>query len=159
MNLRFCGSVLFVKDIKSSRFFYEALLGQKVGLDFGLNVSFGYFALWQTDAAFEIIHRNPRHEIGTGDEFELYFESPDIVETYNKIQEYGVVFVNEMTEQPWGQMSFRFYDPDHYLVEIGEAMSAVNARLFRSGMSIQEIAAKTHMPEETVKADIDKFQS
>jgi hypothetical protein len=38
--------------------------------------------------------------------------------------------------------------------KIGEAMSAANARLFRSGMSIQEIAAKTHMPEETVNSDI-----
>jgi hypothetical protein len=35
-------------------------------------------------------------------------------------------------------------------------MSETNIRLFRSGMSIQEIVAKTHMPEEMVRADIDK---
>jgi predicted enzyme related to lactoylglutathione lyase len=156
MNARFCGSVLFVKDIKQSRIFYETFLGQKIDMDFGLNVSFGYFAIWQADAAFEIIHRDPQHKIGTGDEFELYFESLDIVEAYEKIKEYGADFVNEMMEQPWGQMTFRFYDPDHYLVEVGEPMSETNIRLFRGGMSIQEIVAKTHMPEEMVRADIDK---
>jgi predicted enzyme related to lactoylglutathione lyase len=156
MNARFCGSVLFVKDIKRSRMFYETLLGQKIEMDFGLNVSFGYFAIWQADVAFEIIHHNPQHKIGTGDEFELYFESPGIAEAYEKISEYGAEFVNEMTEQPWGQMTFRFYDPDHYLVEVGEPMNETNRRLFRSGMSIQEIVAKTHMSEEMVRADIDK---
>jgi hypothetical protein len=34
----------------------------------------------------------------------------------------GIVFVNEIMEQPWGLKEFRLYDPDHYMVEIGEPM-------------------------------------
>ena len=73
------------------------------------------------------------------------------------VKEYGVDLASELSEAPLGQISFRFYDPDHHLVEVGETMSAANVRLFKKGMSIPEIAAKTHLPEEIVKADIDKI--
>lgn len=156
MTFRFCSSVLFVKDIKRSRSFYEAVLGQKVEIDFGPNVSFGCFSLWQADHAFELIHRNAGRAIGTGDQFELYFETPDIDRAHEIVGNEGVALATEMSEQPWGQRAFRFYDPDHYLVEVGEDMSAVNVRLFRSGMSIAEIVAKTSLPEQVVRADIEK---
>ena len=53
MDITFQGSVIFVRDITTSRRFYEGILDQEVEMDFGLNLGFkGGLALWQVDHAF-----------------------------------------------------------------------------------------------------------
>jgi hypothetical protein len=46
----------------------------------------------QSAAAFEIIHRNPCHEIGTGDQLELYFESSDINEAETYLKKWALLY-------------------------------------------------------------------
>lgn len=156
MRIHYCSAVLFVKDVKLSRDFYEKLLNQKPEIDMGVNISFGSFALWQQDHAFEIIHGNPKHQPGWGETFEMCFESPDIEELYEKVKKEGVKLVHELFEQPWAQRVFRFFDPDHNVVEVGEPMDAVIVRLSVSGMTPAEIAHRTGYTEEMVKSIINK---
>lgn len=160
MNINFLSSVLFVKDINVSRQFYESLLKQEIEMNLGLNINFkGRFALWQMDHALQIIHGKPYVDTGAnqGEQFELYFESDTIDETYETIKKSGTEFVHEILEQPWGQKVFRIYDPDRYVVEIGEPMDIAILRLFKSGKSISEVAGQTAMPEEIIKAIHDSL--
>ena len=64
MTIQFQSSVLFVKDIAASRRFYEKLLGQTVDIDFGPNVGFKGFSIWQIDHASEMIFERPSEVAG-----------------------------------------------------------------------------------------------
>ena len=51
----------------------------------------------------------------------------------------------------------RFYDPDGYLIEIGESMDMVINRYFQEAMSAKEISERTSMPMEIVKMILSKL--
>lgn len=58
MSIKYCSSVICVKDVQKSRQFYESLLEQKVELDHGECVAFaGGFSLWLADHASRILFR------------------------------------------------------------------------------------------------------
>jgi catechol 2,3-dioxygenase-like lactoylglutathione lyase family enzyme len=56
-----------------------------------------------------------------------------------------------------GQKVIRLYDPDAYIIEVGESMEHVCYRLSREGMSDMEIMESTMMPKAFVKAARDKY--
>ncbi len=136
MDIRYQGPVIFVEDVDRSREFYDGLLGQEVNIDMGLNVSFkGGFALWQVDHASEMIygHAPDRTDRLGRQNFELYFETPDLDALSVRLSEAGVEFVQSLREQPWGQRVFHVHDPDGHVVELGELMDAVFVRLLDQG--------------------------
>jgi len=144
--------VLMVKDMERSRRFYETVLSQEVAMDLGVNVGYtSGLALWQQDYALNVIH-GKKTEPKSGNMIEVYFESADIDEMYSAVRSYGSEFVHEIREQPWGQRVFRFFDPDNFIIEIGEPVDALVRRLSREGMTISEIVKKTTMPEDVVRA-------
>jgi len=144
--------VLMVKDMERSRRFYETVLSQEVAMDLGVNVGYtSGLALWQQDYALNVIH-GKKTEPKSGNMIEVYFESADIDEMYSAVRSYGSEFVHEIREQPWGQRVFRFFDPDNFIIEIGEPVDALVRRLSREGMGITEIVKKTTMPEDVVRA-------
>ncbi len=51
---------------------------------------------------------------------------------------------------------FRLYDPDGFVVEIGESMDVTIKRLSLGDPSVEAIAAKTFMPIEAVRAILGK---
>ena len=63
----------------------------------------------------------------------------------------GVEFLHELKTEPWGQQTFRFFDPDHHLVEIGERMEAFITRVFEESGSVEATCQRTGVPEETVR--------
>lgn len=81
---------------------------------------------------------------------ELYFETEDIEAAQARLRQAGAEFVHAVQEQPWGQRVMRVYDPDGHILEIGETLDAAMARLYRHGLSIDEIHRKTGMPVEEV---------
>ncbi len=114
----------------------------------------GGFSLWQADHASHILFGRddairPAHDDHRG---EMYFEADDIEEAMALVSRSGARFVHGLVEQPWGQRVFRVYDPDGHIVEIGEPMAAVIKRFLKSGMTIEEVAPRTSMPLEIVKA-------
>ena len=54
-------------------------------------------------------------------------------------------------EQPWGQRVMRFYDPDDYIIEVGEPLDAVVKRMAQQGLTEEEIAERSSIPLEFVQ--------
>jgi catechol 2,3-dioxygenase-like lactoylglutathione lyase family enzyme len=148
MTLQFQSAVLLVKDIAASRYFYEGLLGQTVEMDFGPNIGFKGFAIWQVDHASQMIfERLPEAVKRLGqDNFELYFETDNLENVWTSLTAANTPVVHPLREQPWGQRVLRVYDPDGHIVEIGEPMPLVIRRLLAQGMAPAAVAQQTGMP-------------
>lgn len=162
MPVRYHSSVICVSDMKRSRQFYEGLLGQKVELDHGECVAFaGGFSLWLADHASRILFGREGAIAPEGDDHrgEMYFEADDLDGALALVSRSGARFVHPLVEQPWGQRAFRIYDPDGHIVEIGEPMTAVIRRFLKQGMTIEEVALRTSMPPEIVKAVAGEIRS
>ncbi len=133
MDLNFISSVLFVKDINSSRQFYEGFLQLKVESDHGPNIAyFGGLSIWQIDHAYENIFRdlsNDQIKEKIGYQYELYFETENIHKVFNSAVENKIEIMHGITKHPWEQEGFRVYDPDHNIIEIGESMQLVMERI------------------------------
>lgn len=148
--MRYVSSLITVKNMELSRYFYETLLSQKVMADYGENLAFeGGFSL----------HDRGHFEGLTGlhgseerpDRFELYFETDTPEEAEAMLKSARVEFIHSLKEQPWRQKVLRCYDPDGTIVEIGESMKTLTARLFGEGMTLEAIAEKFKLPLESVK--------
>lgn len=146
--------VLFVQDIDTSKKFYQNLFFLELENDFGENISFkDAFSLWNKQRAEEIIfqEKNDHSAKNTRKNVELYFESKNIEEIWNKLKNKDIQFIHGLKEEPWGQRTLRFFDPDNYIIEIAEPMEALIIRLFREGHSESKIALKTQLDIHIVK--------
>ena len=149
-DCRLTAFVLFVSDIEQSKRFYRDLLGLEIAMDIGVNVGFtNGLALWQKEYALNVIHGTGTPPV-KGNDVEIYFETGSIDKAWEIVCSQGVEIVHEPREQPWGQSVFRAYDPDRFIVEFGEPMPAAILRMYREGMTEEEIAKKTTMPAEVV---------
>ncbi len=148
-------TVIFVEDIEVSKEFYTRYLGFSVEHDFGKNIILSNgLTLWEI---------NPEHIVGKqletkieSNRFELYFEDDTIQEAFEKLERAGVKFLHTLHEEPWGQCTFRFFDPDNHLVEIGEPLPVFVRNMSAKGLSPEQISAKSGIPPETVRALIGK---
>ncbi|WP_342439693.1 VOC family protein [Paenibacillus sp. FSL L8-0436] len=158
--IKFISSVLFVKDIAVSRMFYEEILDQQVEIDYGVNIGYlGGFSVWRKDVAHQNIFRDNKAEIeliGSGNQqIELYFEVEYIDEVYKKLKDHQIEFVHDIFEQPWGQRVVRVYDPDKYIIELGEPMNVVIKRYYETGMTLEEVAERSLTPISIVRSVIN----
>jgi catechol 2,3-dioxygenase-like lactoylglutathione lyase family enzyme len=146
-------TVLFVRDINLSKCFYVNILGQKIKDDFGRYIGFeNGFGLWQGEFALETIYSKKKVMMTYGlDNCEVYFEIVDLETLSKKLKNEGVTFIHPIQEHPWGQRSFRIYDPDGHIIEFGEPISGVVRRYCQQGLTINEIAEKTTLPLEMVE--------
>jgi catechol 2,3-dioxygenase-like lactoylglutathione lyase family enzyme len=153
VGVRFSSAVILVEDIGVSRKFYEGLLDQTVMMDHGENVLYaGGLSLWEVKKAYRIIFdREATGKTRLGrDNFEVYFESGDVEAVYGRFVDAGIETLQPVHEEPWGQRTFRCYDPDGHLVEVAEPMDALARRLSGEGMTPVEISRRTTMPMEFV---------
>lgn len=153
MKPRFYSSVIFVADIERSKVFYCDQLEQTIKYDFGKNVELqGGLTLWEIRPGHIIPEKLEIISVRNTsiNRFELYFEFDEIEFIYNNLKSTGVEFLHEIHEEPWGQRTIRFFDPDHHLIEIGESLHCFVDRLFRKFKSITQISEKTGIPMETV---------
>jgi catechol 2,3-dioxygenase-like lactoylglutathione lyase family enzyme len=151
--MRFICPLIVVNNIEISRSFYEQVLNQKVQYDFGENVSFeSGFAIHLKSHFSDLINKSENDIIQKSNNFELYFEEEDLDSFLHKLKDIDPVeYVHVLKEQPWGQRVIRFYDPDMHIVEVGEPMESVAKRFLSKGLSIEETAKRTLMPEEFVR--------
>jgi len=153
MNLKNSSIALFVKDIKVSKTFYCDILGLEVEFDFGGNIIFkGGIAIWQIDPN-HIIPKLLGNSLGDSqsNHFELYFETESLDEDYSTLCSAKVKFLHEIHEEPWGQRTIRFFDPDNHLIEIGESMRGFVTRMLNSGMTSEQVSAKTGITIEDIE--------
>jgi len=152
--------LLVVEDMERSRKFYEDLLGQKVILDFGANITFeGDFSLQTKESWRGFIGDSEDTIVLRSNNFELYFEEKQFDNFVQKLKGYGVELIHDVREYPWGQSVIRFYDPDMHMIEVGESMVSVIRRFHDQGLSVKEIAQQTQHPLEFVRSALnEKFQ-
>lgn len=148
--MNYQGCLLAVRDIETSKRFYEQVLHQNAVMDLGAHVTFEGFSLQQGYAELLEI---PENCVKQGsNSFQLYFEVADLDQVYLELKNAaGLQWVHHIKEYPWGQRDLRVYDPDKHIVEIAEDMQTVMKRFFNQGMSVEEIAARTMFPVEAAK--------
>jgi catechol 2,3-dioxygenase-like lactoylglutathione lyase family enzyme len=148
-------TVIFVKDIEVSKEFYTRYLGFSVEHDFGKNIILSNgLTLWEINPEY-IISKQLETKIESN-RYELYFEDDNIQEAFGKLERAGVKFFQTLHEEPWGQRTFRFFDPDKHLIEIGEPLPVFVRNMSAKGFSPEQIAAKSGIPPETVRTLIEK---
>ena len=150
--------VRLVEDIERSKHFYNTILGQSIVNDFGRNVVFeGGLSIWQRDYALNLIFQGKGDEIDVGgNNFEIYFETEDLDNLYDRLVSEKVEVIHEVMEHSWGQRGFRVRDPDGHIVEFSESMESVVRRLNMQGLSIEEISEKSMMPVEFIEVALKK---
>jgi catechol 2,3-dioxygenase-like lactoylglutathione lyase family enzyme len=159
MDLSNCSTALFVKDIGISKDFYIGLLGMEVELDFGKNVIFrNGFAIWEIQKN-HIIPANLGMEKLTdqsSNRFELYFETENLTEVFEILKSKNIKFLHEIHEEPWGQQTIRFFDPDNHLIEAGESLRQFVRRFYEQGLTFEQVSKRTSVPVDEVKRLINR---
>ncbi len=154
MKPKFVCPLIAVSDMERSKKFYIKLLGQEIENDFGENVGFkGGLSLHEVNHFHGLIEKEYQEEGSLGkDNMELYFEEDQVEEMSDKLKAAEVEFLHELKTQPWQQRCMRFYDPDKYIIEVGESMEAVVRRLSGEGLSPEKINEACMMPLEFIEA-------
>ncbi|HOI41245.1 MAG TPA: VOC family protein [Methanobacterium sp.] len=153
MAINYICPLLAVQDMEKSKKFYTELLEQELEIDHGANVSFkAGFAIHDARHYQELLRESSPIKTDVKKNFmELYFESDDLEGIQDKLESDNVRFVHKITEQPWGQRVMRFYDPDDYIIEVGEPLDIVVKRFASQGLAIKEISERSSMPVEFVE--------
>jgi catechol 2,3-dioxygenase-like lactoylglutathione lyase family enzyme len=145
----FHSTVLFVKDIEVSKKFYTSFLNFSVEHNFGKNVILSDgLTLWEIDP--EHIINKQLVTTNESNRFELYFEAENIENICDTLTLSGIKFLHILHEEPWGQNTIRFFDPDNHLVEIGEPMDVFINNMHKKGLTPAQISVKSGIPIETV---------
>jgi hypothetical protein len=99
-----------------------------------------------------IISRSGKHgKTNASRAFEVYFETDDLDIVQELIAKNHLEVLHDLMEEPWGQRTLRFYDPDKNLIEVGETLEKFVGRMARTGMKPEEISAKTTIPPAIVR--------
>jgi hypothetical protein len=77
----------------------------------------------------------------------------DVDALYARAIQAEASFAHPLRELPWGQRTFRVYDPDGNIVDIGETHAAAVRRMIAEGLSREQVAERIALPLET----IDRF--
>ena len=158
VNTKYSMAVILVNDVLVSKKFYQDLFSLEIEHDFGVNISFkGAFSIWQRDRAEEIIFGSQRGEVNEiNKNTELYFESSEMEAIYEKIKEKKIEIIHGIKEEPWGQKTLRFYDPEKFIIEVAEPIDEVVTRLSKQSLSDEEISKKTQLSLDLVKKILQK---
>lgn len=153
-SITYQSAVVFVKDIETSKKFYIEVLGMRIDSDFGMDVilegGLTLFQVFPEQVIAQKLGMDTLHD-RTATRFELCFETTDIQSVSEKIVSSGVELLHPLQEEPWGQKTIRFFDPDHHLIEVGESGETFIKRNAASGITPEEVSRKTGMPLEDVQ--------
>lgn len=120
MQLHHVDTILLVEDIAISKKFYAQVLGMEILHDWGAMVVFkDRLALHQASELQPRAETGKFSQSGGHGNVIVYLQSDDLEGAYQELKEGGVEFLHGILSLPWERL-FRVYDPDHYVVEIGE---------------------------------------
>lgn len=150
--MKFKSPLLVVNDIEESKKFYKEVLGLRVIMDIGANVTLtGGVALQTKESWKRFIHKNDSEIAFRGNDAELYFEEDDFDSFIEKLNALSCIeYVHPVMEHSWGQRVVRFYDLDKHIIEVGENMKVVCKRFLTSGLSVEETAIRMDVPVKYV---------
>ncbi|MBD7913156.1 MULTISPECIES: VOC family protein [Clostridium] len=155
--MKFLSPLIVVSNMEKSKRFYNEVLGLEVQVDFGSNVTLtGGIALQTKDSWMGFIQKRDSEIVFGGNSAELYFEEDNFdcfIEKLNNMKD--INFVHTLIEHSWGQRVVRFYDTDKHIIEVGENIIMVVRRFLKSGMSVEETAARMDVPVDYVKSCLE----
>ena len=149
--MKFQAALLVVKNMERSVKFYKEVLGLRVTMDLGANVTLtGGVALQTQESWCEFISKDLQSISFGGNAAELYFEEDNFDKFTNNLRKCDVQYIHPVKEHSWGQRVVRFYDPDRHIIEVGENMKVVCKRFIDSGMTPEQTAERMDVPVEYV---------
>lgn len=120
--------VLIVEDVTRAVAFYTGALGLRLAHDAGsyaqLDTGPTRIGLYQRTAMSETLGRTLQHPDPDRPGFELGFKVGDCDRAYAQLLRGGAEPAAPPTDRPWGQRTAYVLDPDGYLVELAEDLSA-----------------------------------
>lgn len=122
MKQRQIHTILMVKNIEVSKRFYSDVLKLDILEDSGAMVIFQEnLALHQADQLqpFEITGNFVQGGAQGRSNAVIYIQSDDLDECFEELKTAGVPIEHGIIQLPWERV-FRAYDPDGYVLEIGE---------------------------------------
>ena len=157
MSIDFHSAVLITENLGTLKHFYVDVLAQRVTFDFGNCVALECgLSLWQLKDEYPIAKAQGTTYCDTANKnMEICFETDTFDAEISRLKAHGVPLLHDIVEETWGQMTIRFYDPDSNLVELGESMPCFCRRLYKDGLSIEQIAEKTGIPMDAVEAYVE----
>jgi len=152
--MKFKNPLLVVSDMEKSKKFYKDVLGLRVIMDFGANVTLtGGLCLQTKETWMEFIGAKEDEVVFGGNNAEIYFEEDDFDAFAEKLKDLKYIdYVHPVIEHRWGQRVVRFYDPDRHIIEVGENVKMVCRRFLDSGMTEEEVAVRMDVPLKFVQA-------
>ena len=152
--MKFKNPLLVVSDMEKSKKFYKDVLGLRVIMDFGANVTLtGGLCLQTKETWQEFINAKEEDVIFGGKNAEIYFEEDDFDAFAKKLKGLkNIDYVHPVIEHRWGQRVVRFYDPDRHIIEVGENVKMVCRRFLNCGMTEEEVAVRMDVPLKFVQA-------
>ncbi len=152
--MKFKCALLVVDNMEKSIQFYKKVLGLRVVMDFGANVTLtGGLNLQTKESWKDFIHVNEKDIQYKGNDAEVYFEEDDFDQFMEHLKTIDhIEYVHDVVEFSWGQRAVRFYDPDKHIIEVGENIKVVCKRFLDSGMSVEEVAKRMDVPVKFVNA-------
>ena len=156
--MKFCNTLIAVKDMAASLNFYRELFGQEVAVDLGWNkmLTCGLTLQEHFDEITGVLAETMRYRSNT---MELYFETEDFEEFMKLLEAHPFVErLHEPKTYPWLQKGIHIFDPDGHLIEVSESMFCVACRQFEQGMSVEETARQIQHPLPVVKEWYDRYQ-
>ncbi|MGI5896416.1 MAG: VOC family protein [Oscillospiraceae bacterium] len=152
--MQFKNPLLVVENMERTVAFYKKVLGLRVVMDFGANVTMTGGVCFQSKESWKDFLQVPQERITFGGlDAELYFEEDcfdDFLQKLSALEQ--IQLVHPAIEHRWGQRAIRFLDPDGHVVEVGENMKAVCRRFLAQGMTEQEVAERMDVPLKYVRA-------
>ena len=133
--MKYSGMCIAVKDVNRAKSFYQEVFGLEVFTDYGINISFGNFAIQQD---FDwLVGVSKESVMEKSNNMELYFEEDDFDDFVLKLkQRTDIEYLGDVKEAGWGQRSIKFYDLDGHIIEVGENLKMVVKRFIDSGMTM-----------------------
>ncbi|MBR2382365.1 MAG: VOC family protein [Anaerotignum sp.] len=152
--MKFKNPLLVVSDMEKSKTFYKDVLGLRVIMDFGANVTLtGGLCLQTKESWMGFIGAKEDEVVFGGNNAEIYFEEDDFDAFAEKLKDLKYInYVHPVIEHRWGQRVVRFYDPDRHIIEVGENIKMVCRRFLDSGMTEEEVAVRMDVPLKFVQA-------
>lgn len=150
--MKFKNPLLVVSDMEKSIKFYKEVLGLRVIMDFGANVTLtGGVSLQTLETWSQFLEIPTDNCTFNGRVSELYFEEEDFDSFSKKLCTLDIQYVHPVKEHAWGQRVVRIFDPDHHIIEVGENMKTVCHRFLDNGMTPEQVAIRMDVPLKFVK--------
>lgn len=156
--MKYCATVIAVRDMEKSLQFYKDLFQQDVLVDLGKNKTLTCGLALQQGlehiAGFDASTMKFRSNT-----MELYFETEDFDEFMQLLNSYPQVErLHEPKTFSWLQRGIHIFDPDGHLIEVSESMYSVACKQFKAGKNIEETAQLVQHPLEVVRGWYEQYK-